>query len=130
MGGVAGIRMEWVAPGGGIRMAGVGGGRGNLRVAKTPPLQSALRGISPTIICAHMDINGNGERRITTRHWFGRALALLGTSPTKLLIDNRPLSPPCAYRAPGKGSPLGLCSDAARRCESRGVPMGVRREGG
>ena len=29
---------------GGSRMAGVGGGRGNLRVAKTPPLQAALRG--------------------------------------------------------------------------------------
>ena len=28
----------------GMRMAGVGDGRGNLRVAKTPPLQSALRG--------------------------------------------------------------------------------------
>ena len=47
----------------GIRM----GGRGNLRVAKTPPLQSALRGdrcgyAAPIAICAHGGINGNGER--------------------------------------------------------------------
>ena len=49
---------------------GGGGGRGragNLRVAKTPPLQSGVCGVdiagsaSPTIICAHMGINGNGE---------------------------------------------------------------------
>ena len=44
----------------------MGGGRGNLRVAKTPPLQSALRGrqrdaCGPTTICAHVGINGNGE---------------------------------------------------------------------
>ena len=53
----------------GMRMAGggEGGGRGNLRVAKTPPLQSGVCGVdiagsaSPTIICAHMGINGNGE---------------------------------------------------------------------
>ena len=43
------------------------GGRGNLRVAKTPPLQSGVCGVdiagsaAPTIICAHMGINGNGE---------------------------------------------------------------------
>ena len=42
------------------------GGGGNLRVAKTPPLQSAwagipLRRMPPTTICAHMGINGNGE---------------------------------------------------------------------
>ena len=45
---------------------GGGGGRGNLRVAKTPPLQSAwagipLRRMPPTTICDHMGINGNGE---------------------------------------------------------------------
>ena len=44
----------------------MGGGRGNLRVAKTPPLQSALRGdrcgyAAPIAICAHGGINGNGE---------------------------------------------------------------------
>ena len=43
-----------------------GDGRGNLRVAKTPPLQSAFAGIPlrrmpPTTICAHMGLNGNGE---------------------------------------------------------------------
>ena len=43
-----------------------GGGRGNLRVAKTPPLQSGVCGEivagydAPTIICAHERINGNG----------------------------------------------------------------------
>ena len=42
-------------------------GRGNLRVAKTPPLQSGVCGVdivgsaAPTILCAHMGINGNGE---------------------------------------------------------------------
>ena len=45
---------------------GGGGGRGNLRVAKTPPLQAAwagipLRRMPPTTICDHMGINGNGE---------------------------------------------------------------------
>ena len=46
---------------------GGGEGRGNLRVAKTPPLQSGVCGVdiagsaAPTIICAHMGINGNGE---------------------------------------------------------------------
>ena len=44
----------------------MGGGRGNLRVAKTPPLQAALRGdrcgyAAPIAICAHGGINGNGE---------------------------------------------------------------------
>ena len=43
-----------------------GGGWGNLRVAKTPPLQVGIAGrwlrrIPPTIICDHMGINGNGE---------------------------------------------------------------------
>ena len=54
-------------------VAGVGDGRGNLRVAKTPPLQSALRGLPPTIIRAHEGIIGNGveadhdaARRIAT----------------------------------------------------------------
>ena len=42
------------------------GGRGNLRVAKTPPIQSGVCGEivagydAPTIICAHERINGNG----------------------------------------------------------------------
>ena len=45
---------------------GGGGGRGNLRIAKTPPLQSAwagipLRRMPPITICDHMGINGNGE---------------------------------------------------------------------
>ena len=49
-------------------------GRGNLRVAKTPPLQSAFAGIPlrrmpPTTICDHMGINGNGE-------WEGNDAAL------------------------------------------------------
>ena len=50
------------------------GGRGNLRVAKTQPLQSAfagtsLRGIAaPTTIYAHAGIYGKAERQITTRH--------------------------------------------------------------
>ena len=54
---------------------GEGGGRGNLCVAKTPPLQSGVCGVdiagsaAPTIICAHMGINGNGE-------WEGNAAAL------------------------------------------------------
>ncbi len=44
-----------------------GGGRGNLRVAKTPPLQSALRGggcgyAAPIVICALMGINENGMK--------------------------------------------------------------------
>ena len=51
------------------------GGRGNLRVAKTPPLQSALRGggcggLPPTIIHAHTGINWKdveGKRRSTPR---------------------------------------------------------------
>ncbi len=43
----------------------VGDGRGNLRVAKTPPLQSTLRGyrcegLPSTIIYAHVGINENG----------------------------------------------------------------------
>ena len=55
----------------GVRYAhgggGEGGRRGNLRVAKTPPLQSGVCGVdivgsaAPTILCAHMGINGNGE---------------------------------------------------------------------
>ena len=53
--------LAWYAHGDGGR-----DGRGNLRVAKTPPLQSALRGFRcdaspPTIICDHVGINGNGE---------------------------------------------------------------------
>ena len=49
-----------------MRMVAMGDGRGNLRVAKTPPLQSALRGdrcgyAAPIVICAHGGINGNGE---------------------------------------------------------------------
>ena len=44
----------------------MGRGRGNLRVAKTPPLQPAWRGdrcgyAAPIIICVHVGINGNGE---------------------------------------------------------------------
>ena len=81
-----------------------GGGRGNLRIAKTPPLQAALRGerCDAYGIDHHLRPGGHQRERreITTRHWLGRALALLGTSPTKIFIDNRlPLSPPCAYRA-------------------------------
>ena len=44
----------WHARGGGV------GGRGNLRVAKTPPLQEALRGMPPPGIYAHVGINREG----------------------------------------------------------------------
>ena len=44
----------WHACGGG------GGGWGNLRVAKTPPLQEALRGMPPPGIYAHVGINREG----------------------------------------------------------------------
>ena len=41
-------------------VAGIGGGRGNLRVAKTPPLTVGIAGIAPTIIHAHEGINRDG----------------------------------------------------------------------
>ena len=37
-----------------------GVGRGNLRVAKTPPLQAALRGMPPTGVYAHVGLHGEG----------------------------------------------------------------------
>ena len=47
-------------------------GGGASRFEEPPPptgtLGRALRGMPPTIICAHVGIKGNGERRITTQH--------------------------------------------------------------
>ena len=78
-------------------MVAMGGGRGNLRVAKTPPLQSALRGdrcgyAAPIAICAHGGINGNGEWedhdaalvREGTREWAGNSRP----APTKNALAN------------------------------------------
>ena len=103
------------------RMVNRVGGEIFAKTAKTPPLQSALRGghcdphRNPN--AAHCRLHthimpptpptyGDPTVFTTTRHGKGghsqggRALAALGIAPTKNLIDNRlPLSPLCAYYA-------------------------------
>ena len=74
-----------------VRAHGRPGGRGNLRVTKTPPLQSGVGGegiarrIAPiAAACLHL---WESMASITPR-WLGRALATLGTSPTENAIAN------------------------------------------
>ena len=74
-----------------VRAHGRPGGRGNLRVAKTPPLQSGVGGegiahrIAPiAAACLHL---WESMASITPR-WLGRALATLGSSPTENAIAN------------------------------------------
>ena len=67
---------------------------------------------------------GTANGGITTRHWFGRALALLGTSPTKLLIDNRP---PCRLHThtvhPANGAPSVFVAMMCVVVKKRRIPL-------